>query len=163
MKDNRLSGFKLSELAHLRTNLTVDYFFIELGVEGKLSDYAVKDLKKSIKCAFWEQLIYYFELTDSQDSIYNQLLYQLPAFNPKNYKTSSQKSDLIVAHLTDEDRGLRFLFEREWPSLLFLNGIDGIAHENRMLMFARQLQNKGIEHIALGNLSTAAIKKLDFS
>lgn len=82
---------------------------------------------------FWDQLVYCVDIDD--------------------WKTQNRLSENLQSATGN-------LFFQDWPALLLFNGIDATARENLAISFSRELHQKGIRHIALGNLSQNIIRPL---
>lgn len=82
---------------------------------------------------FWDQLVYCVDIDD--------------------WESQNRLS-------TDLQYAASKLFFQDWPALLFFNGIDATSRENLVISFSRELHQKGIRHIALGNLRQNIIKPL---
>ena len=162
LSGQQMTGFNLRELQRIKSKLPADYFLIELGGNIEKFIYDVDIIRRWSKSHIWNQLIYCMEVSRIGHPVEKRLVQNFSKFRQNYPNVSSFSQNLLVSYLTDANKGIRTIFEQNWPALLFINGVNITQRENRAITLSRELKLHGIEHIALGNLQANLIKKLNF-
>jgi hypothetical protein len=159
---HKMWGFNLKELQMIKSNLPADYFLIELGSFGEKLLHNGNVIRTWSKSHIWNQLVFCLELSRVEEHIKKQPERYSAGFTKENAEAAFFPQNLLVNYLTDKHKGVRSIFEQTWPALLFFHGINMTPRENRAITLSRELLSRGIEHIALGNLQSNMIKKINF-
>lgn len=163
VKDHFITGITMTMARKIAGSKKVDFLLFIVGTMEKYSIYSRNRLNQLGKLALIDQLIYCFQM-DWIDQVagwdmvenYAEFSKEFAAFN--NHKILNQK--LMVAYLTDREKGANVLFRQGWPSVLVLTDIDNPFLENRAINLARDLSSHQMPFIFMANLKENLIKKI---
>ena len=156
-----LSGFNITSLRGLCKSFPGDYLLIDLDRMNASLFNNKCHYRKFIARPPWHQAIAVFDLSLLDGVALRQQVEDLPAFQKGYPGVDRVDARTLVDFLCDRQAGMGDLFGAPKATLAVLLGVETVLQENRALTIARELQAGGVEHIALADLETNMIKRLE--
>ncbi len=160
LQGDKVSGFTPGELSKLETRFPPHFLLIDLGSSGKNNLPNKRKLKQALRAGLWDQLIITFELKMLNQPLSEENSQEFADFKSLYPDANRLEEELFLEFLSDENKGLGFLFRSEVPTLFLFTDIEFLSLANRAMSFAREAVKKGIHSIGYVDWDTNLIKMI---